>query len=793
MASPVHNIAGTLPFWKAALTRRVDILGLSASNGGQLSITGHSEGAVTALRSSFGVYGSAFIMGIPQTVYQANCLGQTGSSVALLNHGKKADYSPSSGQPNENATFAALNVPGLDALRTVSDVDSFVGAYGRAFGHFQWLSTLTRDGTESKDVTLAVSATLHDNGDGTFTVTRVSGSFITDGFLAQDVIHLRGWVNSGNNGFFRVSAVAATVLTFFADAATLTNEVLATGSEYTQFTGLSYQYASVGERVIDFNRGFTLDAVLWRPASTGITQFYPTIGDRYASGAAGYIKTKLVACPTRTTDPFNSALDGIDLCRVDYAENEILDLTLTTNAAAGNTNPFNSATGKYFGMGLTFYPAALSGDTPHTADSTHTAGLIGSRFCDRTMFRGCAYTMQLSIGGQPARYRALDLCGATISGHNYGGVPDNALAALIKGLCASQTDANGNKLPPMLCVDIIADNDSGDSGTLGPIHDNSSPPANSISLAAAKSLLSTDGTFMSATETNTAVVIGGVSYSAAGNEVGGFYNNNATMIRRIRYVWEHVLGYNGANLCFMLRASHSYWFSTSRTFTETKAPIAYAELARTDRNVTWIDTQKLILPADLGHFTGTNSGAAGNGTDFFAGCPQQNLAVTDLADLGGGSARATATATGSTGHNLIVGQYVTFVSGFATTPDINGATVQVTAISATTFDFATTFTVLTDKTGTATGLPSPNISYLANNVQNLAGTNGAFDRDYNTTGYQPGYRQADSDAHMNQIQGYLEVNIRTFGSVREEAASVGGEGGLFSGGGSGRVLRVSRR
>lgn len=62
------------------------------------------------------------------------------------------------------------------------------------------------------------------------TLTRAAGSFVTDGFAVDDVVINSGFTNAGNNGRFRVSAVAATVLTLTAlEGQTMVAEAAAAG------------------------------------------------------------------------------------------------------------------------------------------------------------------------------------------------------------------------------------------------------------------------------------------------------------------------------------------------------------------------------------------------------------------------------------------------------------------------------------------------------------------------------------------------------------------------------------
>lgn len=59
-------------------------------------------------------------------------------------------------------------------------------------------------------ITGTVYAAVNSNPD---TITRSSGSFVTDGFVAGQKIAMSGWLNAGNNGTFVVTIVAANTLT----------------------------------------------------------------------------------------------------------------------------------------------------------------------------------------------------------------------------------------------------------------------------------------------------------------------------------------------------------------------------------------------------------------------------------------------------------------------------------------------------------------------------------------------------------------------------------------------------
>jgi hypothetical protein len=69
-------------------------------------------------------------------------------------------------------------------------------------------------------ITGTVFAAVNSNPD---TITRTSGSFVTDGFIPGQKITMSGWANAGNNATFSIAQVAANTLTLVA-ANTLTAE-----------------------------------------------------------------------------------------------------------------------------------------------------------------------------------------------------------------------------------------------------------------------------------------------------------------------------------------------------------------------------------------------------------------------------------------------------------------------------------------------------------------------------------------------------------------------------------------
>lgn len=76
-----------------------------------------------------------------------------------------------------------------------------------ALGASAWSSPVTSTGT--------FSAT------GSNTFTRASGSWVTDGIIANQWVYVSGFANAANNGLFKVVTVAATTLTVVGAAATV--------------------------------------------------------------------------------------------------------------------------------------------------------------------------------------------------------------------------------------------------------------------------------------------------------------------------------------------------------------------------------------------------------------------------------------------------------------------------------------------------------------------------------------------------------------------------------------------
>ncbi len=259
-------------------------------------------------------------------------------------------------------------------------------------------------------------------------------------------------------------------------------------------------------------------------------------------------------------------------------------------------------------------------------------GLVSHQVTDEEMFRGAAVSHLYNYGGQPSRTVAIDLCGVdpngasmtnrgawsgasvaysandtvTNAGNTYfcrsghtssagtepgvggswttvwsivSGVTDEALAARLKGMVLSQRDANGNPLPPMLLVVVMeGGNDGGDT---------------------AGSALTTTGQYRTANITD-----------PAGNTRTGYYNNSASIARRIRYVWETVLGYARANLGFVFGCyppQPAAWnVGAQWNFVRSVMPLGGQDLVASEPNCCFVDGYQMALVADMGMVDGTS-------------------------------------------------------------------------------------------------------------------------------------------------------------------------------------------
>ncbi len=319
---------------------------------------------------------------------------------------------------------------------------------------------------------------------------------------------------------------------------------------------------------IDFISNQSFSTLIWRPESGGATKWRPQICGWY--GGVG--NNGKVNYPAEQSMPTRSA-SGFD--RLSYSWN-LMDLTNVVNPfpAAGS----NRWKGRGFGYSLA--PTEVAGSI---SDGTNTLGIIAMRGIDNQMYRGVSVSPLHYYGGQSTRTVAFDMCGLRSS----GGTTDAALATLLRSLTYDQIDAGGNALPPMLM--ILLQHGGNDAGDVSDKVDSGS----NVLLHALHSVLSDTGEYRS-----------GVEVDKASSIADGYINNTLTVIRRLRYVWGTVLGWDLSNLFFVLGAYHpqnsgsaSAQWSFVRTIMPAAAPTIFAEAPS---QICFVDGYKLATFAEFG-------------------------------------------------------------------------------------------------------------------------------------------------------------------------------------------------
>lgn len=145
------------------------------------------------------------------------------------------------------------------------------------------------------------------------TITRASGSFVTDGLVAGTWAKSSGFVNSANNTIFRIVTVAALTLTISGVTLVVESAVSATirqggyasnGTTQVSFT-LQKQFGDLSSKY-EYDRGMTIGAMsLKLGADSIVTGSFSFMGSRQTSG------TSDLASST-TTAAANDVFNGID-------------------------------------------------------------------------------------------------------------------------------------------------------------------------------------------------------------------------------------------------------------------------------------------------------------------------------------------------------------------------------------------------------------------------------------------------------------------------------------------------
>lgn len=202
-----------------------------------------------------------------------------------------------------------------DVIRTGISVEGDVnfelspGGSGTAGPHDDFVLAALQASAWAADV---VSTGSYAVGTST-TITRASGSFVTDGLVAGTWAKSSGFVNSANNTIFRIVTVAALTLTISGVTLVVESAVSATirqggyasnGTTQVSFT-LQKQFGDLSSKY-EYDRGMTIGAMsLKLGADSIVTGSFSFMGSRQTSG------TSDLASST-TTAAANDVFNGID-------------------------------------------------------------------------------------------------------------------------------------------------------------------------------------------------------------------------------------------------------------------------------------------------------------------------------------------------------------------------------------------------------------------------------------------------------------------------------------------------
>ena len=168
---------------------------------------------------------------------------------------------------------------------------------------------------------------------GTYTITRTTGSFITDGIRVGNVIRLTGFATGNNNKNLLIIALTATVATVLAlNGATLTAETVASGGAFTA-TGKSTYAPSTGH---------TDDSYSFESWYSDIGQSEVTVGNK--------VNTVGIALPATGLTTIDLSFMGQDLKQRSTSQ------YFTSPTAQGNNGIFAAVNGALIVNGV---PVAL--------------------------------------------------------------------------------------------------------------------------------------------------------------------------------------------------------------------------------------------------------------------------------------------------------------------------------------------------------------------------------------------------------------------------------------------------
>lgn len=229
-------------------------------------------------------------------------------------------------------------------VRTGADAKGDFNLELSAAAHDEFLLAVLQSAGWSSVVNTTIPSLTVAAGSNQYTITRASGSFITDGYAVNQWVRITGFVNAANNGYGKISVLTATVMTIVGNYNTAagnangTNETLASGtinmgaqavngttlSSYSierKYTDLSNEFAALTGMCVN-SLGLTINA------GQIITMAMAMMGQKEASAAATIGNGSYTAAPTNDVV---SATNDVYMVLENLGKFDITQLTLNIN------------------------------------------------------------------------------------------------------------------------------------------------------------------------------------------------------------------------------------------------------------------------------------------------------------------------------------------------------------------------------------------------------------------------------------------------------------------------------
>jgi len=230
-------------------------------------------------------------------------------------------------------------------IRTGADAKGDFNLELSAAAHDEFLLAALQSAGWSSAVDTVMPSLTVAAGSNQYTITRASGSFITDGYALNQWVRIAGFVNAANNGYGKISALTATVMTIVGNYNTTAgnangvNETLASGgtinmgaqavngttlSSYSierKYTDLSNEFAALTGMCVN-TLGVTINA------GQIITMALGMMGQKEASASATIGNGSYTNAPTNDVV---SATNDVFMVLENLGKFDITQLTVNLN------------------------------------------------------------------------------------------------------------------------------------------------------------------------------------------------------------------------------------------------------------------------------------------------------------------------------------------------------------------------------------------------------------------------------------------------------------------------------